>query len=189
MRAVETYVHQSIAGSGFAVLDSAIAASLRPDLWGGGNAGLEAAGQFARSQALLSGLPGVRKFIVRLVGDTRDIPVVARSSAHLAQRIEWVIGRDVLDLIEIDVAPAQPHRAVVRSTATIMDRFPAIKTAEPGRSCSTCDNITAGHRCRKAEQSGYEYPAANIEHRCPSYEPSWDALDRRNGRQLWPDVV
>ncbi len=188
---IETYVHQSLAGAGFAVLDHTIAAMLRPDLWGNGNGGMEAAWEFGRAENMLNGLQGVRRFFMRLEGSARDIPVVARSSEYLATRIEWTLGRAVLDLVEVTkgkpTAALEPAKARVQSAG--LDRFHEIKTAEPGRTCSHCDHLTAGHACRKASETRLDHPAANVQHRCLWFTPQWNATDSRTGRQLWPELV
>lgn len=188
---IETYVHQSLAGAGFAVLDSGIAAMLRPDLWGNGNGGMEASWEFGRAENMLNGLRNVRRFFMRLEGNPRDIPVVARSSEYLATRIEWTLGRAVLDLVEVTErkTEAPPAPAVARAASTGIDRYPGIKTKEHGRTCGQCDQITAGHVCRKAKESGFEHPPANVEHRCLSFTPVWNATDTRTGRELWPEIV
>ncbi len=62
------------------MLDPAIAATLRPDLWGAGNGGMEASWEFGRAENMLNGLRGVRRFFMRMEGSTNDIRVVARSS-------------------------------------------------------------------------------------------------------------
>lgn len=187
---IESYIHESLAGAGFALLDPVIAATLRPDLWGVGNGGMEASWEFSHAKNM-SGLDGLRRFAVRIEGAAQDIPVVARSSDYLAMRIEWVVGRPVLDLFELTenrpAAVPQPTKA--RAESFSIDRHPGVATAEPGRTCSSCDHLTAGHACRKAKDTGMAYPPANMPHRCLSYVPLWNATDSRKGPQLWPELV
>lgn len=188
---IETYVYQSLAGAGFAILDPVIAATLRPDLWGG-NGGIEAAWEFGRAENVINGLRGVHRFTLRLA-DSRDTAVVARSGSHLASRIEWILGREVKELFHESevagtvVADDAPPRA--RADTPTGDRYAGAVTAEPARSCSSCDHLTAGHACRAAKLSGVEYPAANVPRRCLQFVPLWNAMDMRKGPVLWPELV
>lgn len=186
---IETYIHQSLSSAGFAVLDPLIAATLRPDLWGNGNGGMEASWEFSRSKNLLNGLAGLRRFAARIEGSAQDIAVVARSSDYLAMRIEWVVGRPVIDLFELTEAkPPAPAPIKARAESTSIDRYQGITTAEPGRTCSSCDNLTAGHACRKSKDTGMEHPPANVPHRCMFYVPLWNSTDNRKGPQIWPEI-
>lgn len=187
---IETYVHQSLASAGFAVLDPAIAAKLRPDLWGLGNGGLEASWEFGRAKDMLHGLQGLRRFVMRLEAGAKDIPVVARSSDYLAMRIEWVVGQSVIDLIELTEAkPPAPAPMKARAESVSIDRYQGVTTAEPGRICGSCDHFTVGHSCRKSKDTGMERPPANVPHRCMSYVPIWNSSDSRNGPKLWPELL
>lgn len=187
---LETFIHQSLAGAGFAILDASIMAGLRPDLWGA-NGGMEAAWEINRASNMINGLADVRRFAVRFEGISNDIPVVARSSDYLAMRIEWVTGKSVLDVFELaenkPVAAPEPTKSRVESFD--IDRFPQIKTAEPARTCSSCDHLTAGHACRKSQATGLDHPPANVPHRCIEFKPQWNAMDVRTGRQIWPELV
>lgn len=101
---VRQYAHQSLAGSGFAVMSSEIAWQLRPDLWAsaqdcgfGFNPRLEIA--------------GTQRMTVRLAGMDKPILVLTRSADQLAQRIEWVTGYKVESLEAESIpkpAPATP---------------------------------------------------------------------------------
>jgi len=188
---IETYIHQSLASAGFAVLDPHIAATLRPDLWGSGNGGMEAAWEFSRAKNMLNGLAGLSRFAARIEGTAQDIAVVARSSDYLAMRIEWVIGRSVIDLFELSESKpvAAPAPIKARAESVSIDRYQGVTTAEPGRTCSSCDNLTAGHACRKAKDTGMNHPPANTPHRCMSYVPLWNSNDARKGPQLWPEIL
>jgi len=186
---IESYVHQSLAGAGFAVLDPSVAATLRPDLWGSGNGGIEASWEFSRAENMLNGLQGVRRFFIRLDGSTRDIPVVARSSEYLATRIEWTLGRAVLDLVEVAQKSAPVAPTVPQTKAASIDRFPDIVTAEPGRTCSQCDHVSAAGSCIRAKDTGLSFPPPNLKHRCLWFKPHWNSTDSRTGRQLWPEIV
>lgn len=187
---IQTYVHQSLAGSGLAILDSQIMAKLRPDLWGA-NGGLEAAWEVNKFGDNLGTLGDLRQFVVRIQGRDREVVVVARSSEYLAMRIEWIVGESVLDVLEIaSAAPRAPVPPTApRTSSAGIDRYPGVFTKEPGRRCGECDHITAGHACRKSAETGMEYPPGNVPHRCLAFKPKWDALDMRDGRQLWPELV
>ncbi|MCX7662196.1 MAG: hypothetical protein N2Z61_00375 [Tepidimonas fonticaldi] len=188
---IETYLHTSLASIGFAILDAEWAATLRPDLWRPGNGGFEAAHDLAAAKNMIRGL-NLPRYVLRLEGTERDLPLLARSPRDLERRIEWVTGRKVRDLFaESDLAgvilatPDVPPRAV----RTTDDKHQGVVTKEPGKTCSACANLTAGHRCSKAADSGIEHPAANVSRRCVAFEPHFDAMDARSGRQLWPELL
>jgi len=187
---IQSYVHQALAGSGLAILDSQIMAKLRPDLWGA-NGGLEAAWEVNKFGDNLGTLGALRQFVVRIQGRDREVMVVARSSEYLAMRIEWILGEFVLDVLEITSAAPQVTAtpAVPRTSSASIDRYPGVFTKEPGRRCGECDHLTAGHACRKSAQSGMEHPPGNVTHRCLEFKAKWDSLDKRDGCELWPELV
>ena len=90
------YAHQCIASSGLAVMASSIAWQLRPDLWSGVQ---DCALTFRKNQAP----DGVTRLMVTFEG-YGPVLVLARSLDNLAKRLEWIVGRPVLDL-----KPAEPE--------------------------------------------------------------------------------
>lgn len=189
MSRVEQYTIQSLAHTGFAIVDSQWAVTLRPDLWGR-NGGMEAAHDFMRAVNFLGGINNVRRFTLRIKG-RRDCIVLARGVAHLAQRIEWVTGEAVQELHqeadEGGLIPTQPE-PVARASVASGDKWHGIATKEHGRTCSGCSHMTAGHQCSQAAESGIQVPAANVPRRCLAFTPPFEAIDNRTGRQLWPEL-
>lgn len=190
MSRVEQYTTQGLAHAGFVILDPQWAVTLRPDLWGR-NGGMEASYDFGKAVNFLGGINNVRRFTLRIKG-RRDCIVLARGVAHLAQRIEWVTGEAVQELHqeadEGGLIPTQPE-PVARASAFSDDKWQGIATKEQGRSCSGCANLTAGHQCSKAAESGIQAPAANVPRRCLAFTPPFEAIDNRTGRQLWPELI
>jgi hypothetical protein len=188
---VETYLNTSLASIGFVIVDPEWAATLRQDLWRPGNGGFEAAHDFAAAKNMIGSL-NVPRYILRLEGVARDLTLLARSPRDLERRVEWITGHKVKELFGhqeiagVLVARPDTKPRAIRQTD---DRYQDIETKEPGRTCSGCANLTAGHRCSRAADSGIEYPAANVSRRCIAFEPHFDATDNRTGRQLWPELV
>lgn len=185
------YLHQSLAATGFCILDSSLACTLRPDLWGNG---LECAGDFgAKMKAGLTPPQGAEPYLLRLKGAGQDLTLFARSPLLLAQRIEWTTGREVSELVPLaqlhgDLGPgavARPDRAPADDRG---DQYGGIVTHEPGRTCSDCDHTSTTGSCRKPEVSGIDRPLLRAERRCPAFKPYFDSLDQRTGRQLWPEL-
>lgn len=190
MSRVEQYTIQGLAHAGFVILDSQTAVTLREDLWGR-NGGMEAAFDFGRATNFLNGIQGVRRFTARIKG-RRDCQVLARGVAHLAQRIEWVTGLQVLELwpdSETEGQRPASERPMEAPPAAFEDRWHGIHTKQPARTCSECSHFTAGHACNKANESGEERPAARALRRCLSFTPMFESLDNRTGRQLWPELI
>ena len=188
---VLAYTHQALAASGFAILDSRIAITLRPDLW---TSGLEATGGFGLNDTRnrLRGIGGVKRFCARLIGVDGTLTVLARSSDNLAKRIEWVTGfevREIFEEQEIAGIPAPRDVPRRRPPQSADDQHAGIQTAEGSRTCSSCNAMSAGNSCRNASISGLEYPSANVQRRCLGYTPKWDAYDKRPGSELWPELL
>jgi hypothetical protein len=183
------YTHQQLAATGFAILDSATAARLRPDLWGA-SPGLGASHDFARAKDRLASVQGVKRFVLRLAGRP-DLTVLARGDRDLTQRIEWILGEPVLMLFPesaIAGTPA-PRHTPPRARPATSDRYAGIVTTQPGRPCESCDHLMLGNACRKSAESGIAHPAARELRRCLAFAPKWDAYDARTGLQLWPELL
>lgn len=191
----DRYAIESLAATGFAVLDGPIAATLRPDLWRGG---MEARADLARaaSKSTIGSLRGVHKFLARLDGRAELVPVIARSDVDLARRISLVVGMrcarvfresdlagEPMEMPEVDT----PRRSASRGPRG--DLWAGVATKEPGRTCSECAHFTAGHSCRSADTSGIQNPAPNTIRRCAPFKPRWDAIDGRDGATLWPELA
>lgn len=190
---LENYLHTSLSGAGFVILDSVIACTLRPDLWGA-NGGMEAAYEMARPHNAnkINAIP-CQRFLLRLKGHGRDIEVIARSDDMLERRIQWATGIQVLDLIPMaeleGVAMPDPTMAAKpRANRISDDLYHGTPTAEPGRTCSQCDCLSVSGACRSAKVSGIEQPAANTLRRCPAFIPVWGSDESRTGAQLWPEI-
>ena len=84
------YTHQCVASSGIAVMDPRIAYELRPDLWASDQ---DCFMTFRKAQKV----EGVQRLTVTFEG-YGPVLVVARSLDNLAKRLEWIVGRPVLDL-------------------------------------------------------------------------------------------
>ena len=90
------YTHQCVAASGIAVMDARIAFELRPDLWASDQ---DCFMTFRKAQKV----EGVQRLTVTFEG-YGPVLVLARSLDNLAKRLEWIVGRPVLDL-----KPAEPE--------------------------------------------------------------------------------
>lgn len=158
---LENYLHTSLSGAGFVILDSVIACTLRPDLWGanGGAASSHEMGKHS-SRNKINAIPGPR-FLLRLKGHPRDIEVIARSDDMLDRRIQWATGMQVLDLIPMaeleGVAMPDPAMAAKpRANRISDDLYHGTPTAEPGRKCGQCSRISAAGACMSSKVSGIE---------------------------------
>ncbi len=191
---LENYLHTSLSGAGFVILDSQIACTLRPDLWGT-NGGMEAAYEMYRphNKNKIRAIHG-KRFLLRLEGRLRDIELIARSEDMLERRIHWATGLDAFELIsaselegEAMYDPAQT--AKLRATRISDDLHHGTPTAEPGRTCGQCEHLTANGACKTAKASGIEYPAANALRRCTAFTPIWGGDEKRTGAELWPELI
>lgn len=189
MSKVDQYVNQSLAGAGFAVMDSIVACTLRGDLWGHG---MEASGDFGYHKA--KDRPGVRRFRAIFKGqESRPVEVLARSADRLGLRIEWITGLEVVDLVEIVASKRMPEpqaeHLVRRPQEVSDDVFESVLTREAGRACEGCENISASGRCTKFPASGIERPKQRVLRRCVEFVPFHGSLETRTGRQLWPELA
>lgn len=190
---LENFIHTSLSCAGFVLLDFQLACELRPDLWGQ-NGGAAASHEFGKpsSRNKLNAIPGQR-FLLRLKGHGRDIEVIAHSEDMLDRRIQWAVGRKVLDLFPLSELEgvAMPDPAAVtkpRANRVSDDLYHGKPTAEPGRTCSQCDRLAVSGACTSAKDSGITQPAANVLRRCPAFAPLWGSDESRTGAQLWPEI-
>ena len=94
------YTHQCIAASGIAVMQPRIAYELRPDLWASDQ---DCFMTFRKAQ----NVEGVQRMTVTFEG-YGPVLVLARSLDNLEQRLQWIVGRPVLNLkpAEAEAPPA-----------------------------------------------------------------------------------
>ena len=94
------YTHQCIASSGIAVMQPRIAYELRPDLWASDQ---DCFMTFRKAQ----NVEGVQRMTVTFEG-YGPVLVLARSLDNLEQRLQWIVGRPVLNLkpAEAEAPPA-----------------------------------------------------------------------------------
>lgn len=99
------YLAQSLAATGFAIVDSQWAYTLRPDLW---STGQECVMDF-RPQKILT-LERTKRMIATI--DGRQIPLLARGTKDLVNRIEMLTGAKVENLTvdSLPTAAATPAR-------------------------------------------------------------------------------
>lgn len=99
------YCHQSIAGSGIAIMDAQIAFELRPDLWASPQ---DCRMTFRKAQSVA----GVKRVNATFAGGgLGTVLVLARSLDNLDKRLEWIVGLPVVNLTlaepEVEPAPRQ----------------------------------------------------------------------------------
>lgn len=198
---VEKYLHQSLAATGFAIMNSEIAIRQRPDLWGGY---MECGAEFSRAinRNQFASLPNTLRLTARLAGVASPVLVLARSMSRLGERIEEITGMAV-ERLEPEtktartVAPIQPRR-----DTPVPDDIEHSNTAtiEPPRSCRQCDNLTNDGGCMSAMRGQFPgrpahyRPTANHPRRCLKYTPGrnlveGDRADYRTGPELWPEIA
>ena len=184
------YLHQSMAATGFCIVNGGIAASLRPDLWPNGS---ECSGDFMAAKKHGFDAPhGAQAYLLRIKGYSTDLHLFARNPDQLAQRIEWITGRQVLEAIpirELQGEPDAPIAASAPARPSNGDLYEGVTTAEAGRTCTSCEHASAGHACKQPEHSGIAEPSMGVLRRCTAYKPHYHAIDGRNGAALWPELV
>lgn len=186
------YLDQALAATGFAVIDSTIACTLRPDLW---SSGMEAAGDFSPTFFRPTDRIGVRRYRGYLEGrEDRPVEILARSHDRLAMRVEWITGMKLVDLYEVlpQRSPGAVGAGVVPPRndrhARSEDVHAGVATKEAGRACGECDHLSVAGRCMRASVSTVEWPNQNAPRRCVVFQPKFDANDQRTGLQLWPEL-
>lgn len=187
------YINQSLAACGFAVLSSQIAWKLRPDLW---SSAQDCGISFSPRPV---DHPHVRKVTAHLAG-FGPVPVLTRSLDLLASRIGWITGYAVESINDEEGAqPVRPVAVAAVPSAEVPDiragKNYGVTTKEGPRSCSTCDNYTAGGACKAAASglldfvSGEYRPRPNSPRKCLGFAAKYGAMDGRDGRTLWPEIA
>lgn len=186
------YIIESLAATGFVIIDSTIACTLRPDIWAHG---MEAAGDFSPKFFRPLQHLGVQEFFIRLEGRSSRLNMLARSGIDLAYRVEVVTGMRVLELFSkqemhgVATEPVAPARASKDEDLPNGDRFKGVTTAQPGRKCHECSHLSAAGTCINTAASRIDRPVSHVPRRCLGFKPPYEALDSRAGPQLWPELV
>lgn len=134
------YMHQCLAGAGFAVMDIQIAYRLRPDLW---SSGQECAMSFRTPM-----IPeGCQRYIAKLASG-RTVNVFARSADALSRRLEWVTGEAVIDLSNAEREQQQPVAVTPpQPTNDKRAKLEALAIQEPpAHDCALRKDILAARR-------------------------------------------
>lgn len=190
---IDRYLHDSLSATGFVALSSAVALRLRPDLW---STGLQCVGEFAQAarRNQFASVPHTIRLTAKFAGIEQPVPVLARSTKRLAERIEEVTGLQVLEIVEgeeikpRDSAGAgnqakwREFRQGRAQAAQAPDTLPPPRKerpvppdveglvgqfAEPPRPCTACGNRTGAGGCLPATRG--EFPG-----RPTHYRPSAD---------------
>lgn len=140
-----SFALQCLAASGVAIMDPRIAYELRPDMW----ASLQdCAITFRKKQKA----DRVLRMTATLEG-LGPVLVLARSLDQLAQRLEWIVGRAVLDLkpAEPEVSAAeQPnmlHKAANAKEAERLEQVRKLAAEDPpSHDCSRRREILEARR-------------------------------------------
>lgn len=192
------YVHQSLAATGFVVLDSVMAWMLRPDLWA---SGMDCAQDFVRIYQQTNSIANVTRMSIRLSGLDRSVLVLARSTDRLAERIGLILGHSVelLESEQVTAIRAAPQAIAPRVEHPASDirsgKDYGLATMEGPRTCDSCENLTATQACSAAARgkldfvSGSYRPYIHALRRCIGYQPKFDLCDDRTGHDLWPEIV
>lgn len=118
------FINDGLAHSGLAVLDSAVAFELRRDLW---PTRFGALTDMATGAAVVRAIAADRRalvFDVQIEGFAQRTLVIAKSGDDLARRIEWIIGRRVLDVRPYAEPAAEPAPAARAATAEEIPGWP-----------------------------------------------------------------
>jgi hypothetical protein len=186
-----TYVNAALGSTGFAVLSAKVAYRLMPDNWCDA---IDANHDLASKTlpAKLNSVQGCTAYLVRFAEfESGLIKVLSRSADQLAQRIEWVTGYRVRQLVlaseligTLDPADVAPRNVSPASG----DLHPDAVTAEPRKVCGECEWASTGSSCTNSGESGIERPAMNTPRLCKAFRPKFESLDSRTARQLWPEL-
>lgn len=185
----KTYIHQSLAACGFAVLSASVAWKLRPDLW----ASAQDCGMDFRS----ADVEGTQKVTAYLAG-IGPVSVLTRSLDLLDSRIEWVTGcfvEAINDAPSVTKAAHAVAPVVVKVADMRAGKDYGIATAEGPRTCGECHNLTAGGTCKAAARcvldfvAGEYRPLPNAPRKCLGFTAKFEAMDGRSGRALWPEIA
>jgi hypothetical protein len=188
------YGTEQLASAGFVIFDTKVAMHLRPDLWTTGmECGHDLMRLYSRQVANEYFAPKCVSVTLNLDG-IGEVQVLTRSLDQLEKRVEWLTGFRVIPAAVANVraakkpltTPLPPVAAPVRLANG--DVFDGIVTAEPGRTCRSCENLSVGHACTQHGTSGVEVPNPMAMRRCPAYQPNYGGDDDRTGAQLWPEL-
>lgn len=140
-----SYAFDCIAASGFAVMSPAIAYELRPDLWA-------CVADCARTLTTRDKIPGTQRMTATFEG-YGPVLVLTRSLDNLAQRLQWIVGRKVIDIKHAaEEAPAieRPnflHRQANAQEADRLEQARKLAAEEPpAHDCSLRREILAARR-------------------------------------------
>ena len=129
------YAIQSLAACGFAVMRSAVAWKLRPDLWSSAQECSVSGVNFAKVE-----IEGTLRLTVTLAG-IGAVPVLTRSLDRLAERIEWVTG------IKVEKIEAEQPAAVVGNVQPVVIESQRIATDQLARTKSLAATEPPSHDC------------------------------------------
>lgn len=191
MSKVQKYAIEALASSGFAVLNSKVAYTMRPDLWSdalGASIDLGDKSLPAKLNAF-----GCLRYLARLDGIEGTVKVLARSGDDLAKRIGQVTGFRVVSLalepeLRAAIGPVPPRRVVPNADPRPGDLHADVKTKEPARTCTVCEWLQHGGGCSNSSESMIQRPQPNAPRRCKGYRPVFESYDGRIGRTLWPEL-
>lgn len=140
-----SYAFDCIAASGFAVMSPAIAYELRPDLWA-------CVADCARTLTTRDKIPGTQRMTATFEG-FGSVLVVTRSLDNLAQRLQWVVGRTVIDLKPAEeeapaaVRPNLLHKLASAKEADRLEQVRKLAAEEPpAHDCSRRREILEARR-------------------------------------------
>lgn len=191
MSNAQKFIAESLGACGFAILRGQVAYTQRPDLWATGS---DASFDFMEKnlQNRLGNIQGCTTYLVRFDGiDGPLIKVLARSSDQLAQRIEWVTGFKVRQMMPESEMAGQRDQSdfpVRKKGPDRGDRYVGIVTVEGPITCSSCERINQLGDCLAFGESGIKFPLPNEPRRCLGYRPEY-SVGGRTGAQLWPELA
>lgn len=127
------YVNESLGASGFAVINTQIAMTTRPDLW---HDGMECAKDLFSSPVMVQvgGLLGIQRYRVRLKGLDDLHLVLSRSADLLERRVEWVSGYAVEEIFSEGDRSGQILAAVPAPKQTGVQAWREFSSAKKGAS-------------------------------------------------------
>lgn len=188
-QAVE-YAIDALRASGFVVLHCRVAVDLRSDLWRDEPI---AAAQLRNPvfMSKVTTMPGVQVAAARLRGIDQDVQVLSRSQARLAERVEWVTGRECTLLPEGGTPARKSGWTAPRPTAAVAvrvgDLYHDVATSIQPLTCSGCKKLVDG-ACTDPAASGIRFPVIDVRRRCPAYLLPHNAM-KRTGAELWPELA
>lgn len=177
MSKVQNYITQSLAAAGFAVINGSVAFELRPDIFASAQ---EAYRYFigGAGDVVARFFPGSLTLEATIEGITDDVTIITKSADQLAERIGWITGRKVSNLTK-----AGEGKAKAAQMGTIAKVVPL---QEVTRACGECYHHRGGVPCVK---TGERVQAPNARRQCREFEPASNISDRRNGKELWPELL